>query len=96
MLFDNLCKATIAGNTRGIYIDPRNCETFIDVTKAINYTSVDFDGVNSVHVYRYDDGQYYIAQAGGYTYDRGLFCDLYDEHGNKYYLDRNNTLIKRS
>lgn len=82
-MIDNIYSATIAGNKRGIYIDPRNCEAFIDVTKAINYSGIDFEGVNGIHVYRYNDGRFFIAQAGGYTQERGMFCDLYDEQGNK-------------
>ena len=71
--------ATITGNKDGIYIDPRNCETHIDARKATNYNTIDFTGVNGISIYRYDNGDFYIFQAGGYTPDRGLFCDMYTE-----------------
>lgn len=89
MLVDNICKATVSGNKRGLYIDPRNCETFIDVTKAENYESIDFEGVNKVHIYRHDSGKFCIVQAGGYSEERGLFCDLYDDHNPEKHLSEN-------
>lgn len=94
MLFDNICSATVSGNKRGLYIDPRNCQTFVNVTKAENYKYIDFEGVNEVHIYRYNSGKFFIAQAGGYSCERGLFCDLYDECGNTY--DTNGKMIKEA
>ncbi len=71
--------AIITGNKDGIYIDPRNCEAHIDARKATNYSNIDFNGVNNISIHRYDNGQFYIFQAGGYTADRGLFIDQYQE-----------------
>lgn len=94
MLFNNICSATVSGNKRGLYIDPRNCQTFVNVTKAENYRYIDLKGVNSIHIYRHDNGKFFIAQAGGYTCERGLFCDLYDESGNVY--DNSGKMIKEA
>ena len=89
--------ATVAGNRRGLYIDACRNRTFVNASKAINFAAVDFDGVNELHIYRFDDGNFYIAQAGGYTYDRGAFCDLYDEDGNKYTYDgKTHKIIKEA
>jgi len=70
---------SIVGNKHGVYIDSRNCNAYLDITRAENYDCIDFTGVNHVVVYRYDDGKFYISSTGGYTEERGLFCDLYEE-----------------
>lgn len=73
-------KVNVIGNTDGIYINPRNCEAAIDpeyLKYAINYSEVNLDGANNAIVKRYDDKSIKIIQVGGYTCDRGLFCDMY-------------------
>lgn len=76
-------KAHITGNKEGIYIDSRNCETYIQSEKCENYKAVDFDGVNGLVVYRDNEGKMYIVQASGFSDNRGLFVDMYDHEGNK-------------
>ena len=68
----------LIGNKSGIYIDPRNCHAYIDVRGAENFNEVNFIGVNNVVIYREKSGKYYIAQAGGYTAQRGMFVDVYN------------------
>ena len=75
-------KTTLSGNKRDIYVG-WDGYAVIDETQAVNYNKVDMEGVNGLHIYRENDGTYWIAQAGGFTYDRGMFCDLYDREGNK-------------
>ncbi|MCC2253580.1 hypothetical protein LKD70_03865 [Ruminococcus sp. CLA-AA-H200] len=72
---------TLVGNKEEVFINPINCNATIDYSKAVNFASVDFEGVNHLVVKRLDDGQLWIIQAGGWTYDRGLFIDMY--HINK-------------
>lgn len=68
---------TLIGNKEGVYIDPRNCEAYVDYTKAGNYKSVNMYGVNNLVINREEDGTMKIIQAGGYNRIRGLFVDLY-------------------
>lgn len=76
----------LVGNKTGIYINPVNCEAHINPKDCINYQFVDFEGVNNLVVYRENDGTMWICQAGGYTYDRGLFVDCYYKSGEMYRL----------
>lgn len=68
---------TILGEKEGIYIDPKNCNAFVDYTKAINYKDVKMYGVNNLVIRRYKDGTTKIIQAGGYNRLKGLFVDMY-------------------
>lgn len=68
---------TVIGNKQGIYIDPIDNYAYINICKCINYNSINFEGINHVVVYREESGEMWICQAGGYTYDRGLFIDSY-------------------
>ena len=67
---------TLIGDKKDIYINPVNCNAFVDYTKSVNYDAVNLDGVNNLAVVRRDN-QMKIIQAGGYTPDSGLFVDLY-------------------
>lgn len=56
------------------------CRTERVLQMAMNGNVVDMEGVNHVVVIResYDtDSRRFIAQASGYTEDRGAFCDCY-------------------
>lgn len=77
----------VCGNTHGIYINPVNCHACLDITKAKNYAKIDMENVNHVIIWRNDDGSFHIAQANGYSYDKGIFANCYDEEGNKVYFD---------
>ena len=68
----------LIGNKSGIYIDACNCNAYMNIREAENFTAIDFTGVNNVVVYRFEDGRFFIAQAGGYTEERGIFVDLYE------------------
>lgn len=68
---------TLTGNKQGIYIDPINCNAYVDYTQAINYKDVKIYGVNHLVIDRKEDGSMKIILAGGYSWMRGLFCDLY-------------------
>lgn len=70
-------KIGLIGNKNGVYIDPRNNNACVDYTRAVNFTKVNFDGVNHLIINRKDDGELTIVQAGGYNSERGLFTDLY-------------------
>ena len=72
----------IVGDRTGIYVNPVNCNAYIDIEQAINDDKIKLDGVNNATVYRYPDGKFFIAQIGGWTYDRGLFWETYDKDGN--------------
>ena len=78
---DNILSMKVCGNRRGIYTNPLNAESYIDITKSINYHALNMEGVRGGVVWRNEDGSYHVAQLSGYTYERGLFCDLYDENG---------------
>ena len=67
----------VYGNTQGIYTNPCNCEAYVDYTQATNYDEVDMEGVNNIHIRREKDGTMKIFQANGYSYDKGLFSQLY-------------------
>lgn len=83
---EKIYSVELVGNKRGIYINPVNCEAHINPKDCINYQSVNFEGVNNIVVYRENDGTMWICQAGGYTYDRGLFVDCYYKSGEMYRL----------
>ena len=68
---------TLIGNKEGIYIDPTNCNAYMDYKKAVNIQEVNFSGVNNLVINREKDGSFKIIQAGGYDRERGLFVDLY-------------------
>lgn len=73
-------RATIRGNTDGVYVDSRTNEAHIDPRKASNYNEVNMDGVSHITVVRLCRTwgiELRIVQASGYTCDRGLFCDVY-------------------
>ena len=68
---------SLIGNKSGVFIDPVRCNAFVDYKNAENYADIDMDGVNHLAIRRDSNGRMYIFQASGYTYDRGIFCDLY-------------------
>lgn len=69
--------ANSGGNKYGVYIDPVNCNAYVDYTQAVNYKDINICGVNGLVIERGEDGTMKIIQAGGYNRMRGLFCDLY-------------------
>ena len=71
-------RASVIGNREAVWIDPVINEAYINPETCANYKDVNMDGVNGLVVYITTAGTRYIMQAGGYTYDRGLFCDLYN------------------
>lgn len=82
MLFDRTVKAT--SDTR--YSDPRDCECLIShreiwqkAPKAAARKAT-AEGVNWIAI-KEKGGDFFIYQVGGYTRDRGLFCDLLDRSG---------------
>jgi hypothetical protein len=70
-------KITLLGNKSDVYIDSVNNNAIMDYKKAVNFNNVDMNGVNNLIIRQYDDGNFKIVQAGGYSYDRGMFVDLY-------------------
>ena len=70
-------RAHVTGNRDNIYIDPCTNTAFIDPTKAVNADQLQLDGVNHVCIDRYADGSFKVFQASGYSYERGMFLDLY-------------------
>ena len=66
---------TLIGNKKGIYIYETNCNAHIDCTQAVNYRDIEpfIKDVNTLVIYRDENGSTKIVQAGGYSYDRGLF-----------------------
>lgn len=72
------CYATIiVGNKKDIWVDARTCYAYVNPIDTTNYKEVDFDGVNSITIFRDDNGVMTIILASGWTYDRGIFCDMY-------------------
>lgn len=57
--------------------NPVACQASMDYHAAINYSEVDFAGVNSVIVSCDDDYNLQIIQTSGYTPERGTFIDEY-------------------
>jgi len=70
-------RAHVTGNRDNIYIDPCTNTAFIDPTKAVNAEQLQLDGVNHVCIEVYADNSFKVFQASGYSYERGLFLDLY-------------------
>lgn len=68
---------TLIGNQDGVYINPVNCNAYVDYTKATNYGLVNMEGVNHLVIRRSESGEMKIIHAGGWTPDRGLFVDMY-------------------
>lgn len=68
---------TLIGNQDGVYINPANCNAYVDYTKAENFGLVNMEGVNHLVIKRSESGEMKIIQAGGWTLDRGLFVDMY-------------------
>ena len=84
--FDKLMRlaavsVTLVGNKDGVYIDCRNCNARVDFEQAENFAEVNMQDVNSLVIVRlYKAGRGYvmrIVQASGYSFDRGLFIDMY-------------------
>lgn len=71
---------TLIGNKKGIYIDATNCNAHIDCTQAVNYRDIEpfIKDVNTLVIYRDENGSTKIVQAGGYSLSRGLFVNLYE------------------
>lgn len=71
---------TLIGNKKGIYIDETNCNAYIDYTQAVNYRDIKpiIKDVNTLVIYRDEDGSTKIVQAGGYSPSKGLFVNLYE------------------
>ena len=71
---------TLIGNKKGIYIDETNCNAHIDCTQAVNYRDIEpfIKDVNTLVIYRDENGFTKIVQAGGYSLSRGLFVNLYE------------------
>lgn len=76
-------QVTLIGNKKGIYIDPRNNNAFINWEKAKNIKQIKMFGVNHLVVRRFKDESLLIVQAGGYNRFRGLFVDSYCQKGDK-------------
>ena len=79
MKYDYIYPARVSGNKSDLYINPLNCEAFIDARKATNFLNIDFTGVNHICINRKEDNSFYIFSVSGYTYERGLFIDQYQE-----------------
>lgn len=76
-------KANVVGSRCGIYSDACTCYAYINPLDTTNYKEVNFDGVNGITVYRKDDGEMTIVQAGGWSQGRGIFCDMYSSRTGK-------------
>ena len=70
-------RANVTGNRDSIYIDPCTNTAFIDPTKAVNAEQLQLDGVRQVCIDVYADGSFKVFQVSGYTYERGMFIDMY-------------------
>lgn len=68
---------TLIGNTDGVYVDPRNCNAYVDYTEAVNYKNVKMYGVNHLVIRRKADGEMKIIQANGFNMAEGMFNRLY-------------------
>lgn len=79
MRSDNCYAMSVIGNKDGLYISPCTCYAYIDITEAENYSQLNTEGMNGGVIYRYPDGKFYVCQVGGYTEERGAYCDLYDD-----------------
>lgn len=74
----------LVGNKEGVYINPVTAEAVLDLEKATNYDKVSLQDANNVVVYRNHQGDFWISSVGGYSIDRGLFCDLYSKNGERW------------
>lgn len=73
-------KVTVIGNKSDTYVNPVNNCAYMDKNKimqAENYKDVDFDGANNLVIRMEQDGKFRIVQVGGWSYNRGMFVDLY-------------------
>lgn len=68
---------SIIGNKEGIYIDPKDCNAYVDYEKAINFKNVNMLGVNHLVIDRSRNGHMKIVMATGYWFSRGMFTDNY-------------------
>lgn len=70
----------------GRYMNPLNCDQYTTAREiwkkapAAAARKATADGVNGVSI-KVIEGRFYIYQISGYTYDRGLYCDLLNERG---------------
>lgn len=78
-------QVALTGNKAGIYIDPVTCNACIDYRDAANINDVDISDANNLAIHRDGDGRTKIIQVGGYSRERGLFVDLYQEKGDPRY-----------
>lgn len=74
----------LIGNKEGIYINPVNCDACIELEGAVNFEKVSLEGANNVVVYRNQQKEYWISEVGGYTEERGFFCDIYSKDGQRW------------
>lgn len=80
---DYTFSAAVTGNKDNLYINPCNCNAYIDARQATNFKAIDFKGVNHIGIHRNDDQSFYIFFVSGYTYDKGMFIDNYTKEGRK-------------
>ena len=69
--------ASVTGNRDAFYINPCTCNAFVNPRKALNADVLQLDGVNHVCIEAYADGSFKVFQASGYSYERGMFLDMY-------------------
>lgn len=68
-------KVSVLGNRKGIYIDPRDCMAYLDVSEAGNYDKVRHDFIYAT-VRREDNGSFNLVQIQGYNPTEGVFIEM--------------------
>ena len=77
--FDFIKRCIVSGSVPdSVYMDPTNCECFLDIRKAVNFADITegAENINGCVVEFITDSCFQIVQVSGYSADRGLFCDL--------------------
>lgn len=78
MVVSYYCPVVDSKNKKNYCIYSAQClYPSVNYHDTVNYSEVDFEGVESVVISCDDEGQLKIIQANGYTEDRGTFCDMY-------------------
>ncbi len=61
-----------------VHMDSKTCACYLDIRKALNFSDIteNVKNINGCAVVFETDSAFYIIQVSGYSYERGIFCDL--------------------